>query len=259
MLFKAVFLRSTLTLSLAAFASSQTVADSLTVFAAASLKNAIDEIVVNYEADHSDSIVVSYAGSATLARQIEMGAPADIFISANTAWMDYLSNRALINEPTRFNLASNQLVLISHTPNAKLTLAKPQELLDWLDNEYLAMGLVESVPAGIYGKQVLTFYALWDSVKQQVAQSDNVRSALALVASGEAPLGIVYHSDAVVEPKVSIAATFPKESHDRILYPVAAVTESDKSTAAFLQFLRSEQSRAILERNGFLMDSHRRD
>ncbi|NRP10904.1 MULTISPECIES: molybdate ABC transporter substrate-binding protein [unclassified Marinobacterium] len=259
MQFKAVLLRSILTLSLAAFASSQAVANTLTVFAAASLKNAIDEITEHYEADHSDSIVVSYAGSATLARQIEMGAPADIFISANTAWMDYLSDRALINEPTRFNLASNQLVLISHTPDAKLTLTRSQELLDWLDNEYLAMGLVESVPAGIYGKQALTYFDLWDPLKQQVAQSDNVRSALALVASGEAPLGIVYHSDAVAEPKVSIAATFPTESHDRILYPVAAVTESDKSTAAFLEFLRSEQSRAILERNGFLMDSQQRD
>lgn len=255
MQFKAVLLRSIITLGLAAFASSQAVANTLTVFAAASLKNALDEIAERYEAEYSDSIVVSYAGSATLARQIEMGAPADIFISANTAWMNYLSKQALINESSRFNLASNQLVLISGTPQATISLDKPQQLLDSLDNEYLAMGLVESVPAGIYGKQSLTYYHIWDSVKQRVAQSDNVRSALALVSSGEAPLGIVYHSDAVAEPRVSIIATFPEESHDRILYPAAAIKDSDKSTDLFLQFLRSKQSKAILERNGFLMDS----
>jgi len=255
----AVTLRSILTLSLTAFASSHTAADKLTLFAAASLKNVIDEIAEHYEAEYPDSIVISYAGSATLARQIEMGAPADIFISANTAWMDYLSDQALINEPSRFNLASNQLVLISSRPEAKFSFEKPQELLDWLDEEYLAMGLVNSVPAGIYGKQALTYYHLWDSVKLQVAQSDNVRSALALVASGEAPLGIVYHSDAMAEPKVSIITTFPEESHDRILYPAAAINESDKSTEAFLQFLRSKQSKAILERNGFTMDTQQRD
>jgi molybdate transport system substrate-binding protein len=259
MQFKAVLLRSIITLGLAAFASLQAVADTITVFAAASLKNAIDEITEHYEADHSDSVVVSYAGSATLARQIEMGAPADIFISANTAWMDYLSDRGLINESSCFNLASNQLVLVSSSPEINASFKQPQDLMDALGDEYLAMGIVNSVPAGIYGKQALTYYNLWEPLKQQVAQSDNVRSALALVASGEAPLGIVYHSDAVVEPKVSIAATFPKESHDRILYPVAAVTESDKATASFLEFLRSELSRAILERNGFLMDSQQRD
>ncbi len=183
MLMKAVLLRSILTLSLTAFASSQSVADTFTVFAAASLKNAIDEIADLYEAQSSETVVVSYAGSATLARQIEMGAPADVFISANTAWMDYLSERALIDEPSRFNLASNQLVLISSRPNLEFTLDDPQELIKFLENEYLAMGMVESVPAGIYGKQALTSYHLWDALNRQVAQADNVRSALALVAS----------------------------------------------------------------------------
>jgi molybdate transport system substrate-binding protein len=259
MLMKAVLLRSILTLSLTAFASSQSVADTFTVFAAASLKNAIDEIADLYEAQSSDTVVVSYAGSATLARQIEMGAPADVFISANTAWMDYLSERALINEPSRFNLASNQLVLISSRPNLEFTLDDPQELIKFLENEYLAMGMVESVPAGIYGKQALTSYHLWDALNRQIAQADNVRSALALVASGEAPLGIVYQSDAVAETNVSIAARFPESSHDPILYPVATIKESDKQTDQFLQFLRSKQSKAILERNGFLMDSQQRD
>jgi molybdate transport system substrate-binding protein len=259
MLMKAVLLRSLVTLSLTAAASTHTFAETLTVFAAASLKNAIDEIVDRYEAQHSESIVVSYAGSATLARQIEMGAPADIFISANTAWMDYLSDQALINEPSRFNLASNQLVLISSLPQTTFSLDQPQELINSLNNEYLAMGLVESVPAGIYGKQALTYYKLWDSLKQQVAQSDNVRSALALVASGEAPFGIVYQSDAVAESKVSVAARFSERSHDPILYPVAAIQESNKLTDPFLQFLRSKQSKAILERNGFLMDWQQRD
>jgi molybdate transport system substrate-binding protein len=259
MLMKAVLLRSILTLSLTAFASSQSVAETLTVFAAASLKNAIDEIAQLYEAESSDTVVVSYAGSATLARQIEMGAPADVFISANTAWMDYLSDQDLVDEASRFNLASNQLVLISSTQNVKLSLDDPQELIDLLQNEYLAMGMVESVPAGIYGKQALTYYHLWDSLNRQVAQADNVRSALALVASGEAPLGIVYQSDAVVGTNVSIAARFPESSHDPIVYPVATIKESNKQTGLFLQFLRSKQSKAILERNGFLMDSQQRD
>jgi molybdate transport system substrate-binding protein len=259
MLMKAGLLRSILTLSLTAFASSQSVADTFTVFAAASLKNAIDEIADLYEAQSSDTVVVSYAGSATLARQIEMGAPADVFISANTAWMDYLSEKALIHEPSRFNLASNQLVLISSTQNVELSLDDPRKLIDLLQNEYLAMGMVESVPAGIYGKQALTSYNLWEALKHQVVQSDNVRSALALVASGEAPLGIVYQSDAVAETNVSIAARFPESSHDPILFPVATIKESDKQTGPFLQFLRSKQSQAILERNGFLMDSHQRD
>ena len=254
MIMKVVLLRSILTLSLTAFASTHAFAETLTVFAAASLKNAIDEIAERYEAEHSDSIVVSYAGSATLARQIEMGAPADIFISANTAWMDYLSDIDLIHKPSRFNLASNRLVLVSDLSDIIITLEKPLELIDQLDNEYLAMGLVNSVPAGIYGKQALTYYKLWGPLKEQVAQSDNVRSALALVASGEAPFGIVYHSDAVVESKVSIIATFPESSHDPILYPAAAVKESEKPTELFLQFLRSEQSKVILKRNGFLTE-----
>ena len=259
MLMKAVLLRSILALSMTAFASSQSVADTLTVFAAASLKNAIDEIAGLYEAESSDTVIVSYAGSATLARQIEMGAPADVFISANTAWMDYLSDQALLEEESRFNLASNQLVLISSTQNLDLSLDDPQELIDLLQNEYLAMGMVESVPAGIYGKQALTFYNLWDALNPQIAQADNVRSALALVASGEAPFGIVYQSDAVAEKNVSVAARFPASSHDPILYPVATIKDSDKQTGLFLQFLRSKHSKAILERNGFLMDSHQRD
>ena len=259
MLMKAVLLRSILALSMTAFASSQSVADTLTVFAAASLKNVIDEIADLYEAESSDTVIVSYAGSATLARQIEMGAPADVFISANTAWMDYLSDQALLEEASRFNLASNQLVLISSTQNLDLSLDDPQELIVLLQNEYLAMGMVESVPAGIYGKQALSFYNLWDALNPQIAQADNVRSALALVASGEAPLGIVYQSDAVAEKNVSVAARFPASSHDPIVYPVATIKESHKQTGLFLQFLRSKHSKAILERNGFLMDSHQRD
>ena len=259
MQFKAVLLRSILTLSLAAFVSPATFADTLTVFAAASLKNALDEITARYEAEQSDSVVVSYAGSATLARQIEMGAPADIFISANIAWMDYLSDRGLIDESSRFNLASNQLVLVSSAAEIKASFKQPQDLIQALGDEYLAMGIVNSVPAGMYGKQALTYYHLWNPLKHQIAQSDSVRSALALVALGEAPFGIVYHSDAVAEPNVLIAYRFPEQSHTPILYPVATMKESSKSTEAFLQFLRSDQSKAILERNGFLMESQQRD
>ena len=228
-------------------------AETLTIFAASSLKNALDEIVSVYQANSEDQLIVSYAGSSALARQIEMGAPADIFISANEAWMDYLLERNMILPESRFDLAYNTLVLIGGQDQTSIELENPAlKLSDYLSGNYLAMALTNSVPAGIYGKQALTKLGLWQDVETQVAQADNVRAALALVATGEAPLGIVYNSDAVAEPRVKKLATFPADSHAAIRYPAAITDLGNKSPAEkFLKFLRSSASTVILERNGF--------
>jgi molybdate transport system substrate-binding protein len=228
-------------------------AETLTIFAASSLKNALDEIVGVYQKESDDQLVVSYAGSSALARQIEMGAPADIFISANEAWMDYLQERKMILTESRFDLANNRLVLIGGQDQMPIALENPAlQISSYLNESYLAMALTNAVPAGIYGKQALTSLGLWQDVESQVAQADNVRAALALVATGEAPIGIVYNSDAVAEPKVKILATFPANSHAPIKYPTA-ITDLGKQIPAekFLKFLRSSATKAILERNGF--------
>ena len=228
-------------------------AETLTIFAASSLKNALDEIVTLYQADSKDTLIVSYAGSSALARQIEMGAPADIFISANETWMDYLQERKMILSESRFDLTNNSLVLIGNPTQTAISIVNPElKLSDYLSGSYLAMALTSAVPAGIYGKQALTSLGLWQDIETQIAQADNVRAALALVATGEAPLGVVYNSDAVAEPRVKILATFPTDSHAPIRYPAAITDLGNKSPAEkFLKFLRSSATTAILERNGF--------
>ena len=249
-----VFMRAGLSALLFAFLLPlKSSAETLTIFAASSLKNALDEIVSVYQKDSEDQLIVSYAGSSALARQIEMGAPADIFISANESWMDYLLERNMILPESRFDLANNRLVLIGGQDRTPIELENPAlKLSDYLNGNYLAMALTSAVPAGIYGKQALTKLGLWQDVETQVAQADNVRAALALVATGEAPLGIVYNSDAVAEPRVKILATFPVGSHAPIKYPVA-ITDLGKQIPAekFLKFLRSSATKAILKRNGF--------
>lgn len=228
-------------------------AETLTIFAASSLKNALDEIVSVYKKDAEDTLIVSYAGSSALARQIEMGAPADIFISANETWMDYLQERKMILPESRFDLTNNSLVLIGNPTQTAISIVNPElKLSDYLSGSYLAMALTSAVPAGIYGKQALTSLGLWQDIETQIAQADNVRAALALVATGEAPLGVVYNSDAVAEPRVKILATFPTDSHAPIRYPAAITDLGNKSPAEkFLKFLRSSATTAILERNGF--------
>jgi molybdate transport system substrate-binding protein len=222
----------------------------VTVFAAASLKTALDAILV--DADMSE-VTVSYAGSSALARQIEHGAPADVFISANTAWMDHLDENGLIAADTRRDLLGNRLALIAAPGNdTQIAIAPEMDLAGALAGGRLAMALVDAVPAGIYGKAALQALDLWDSVAPQVAQADNVRAALRLVALGEAPLGIVYASDAVAEPRVRVVALFDDTLHPRIVYPGAIVQTGDTPEArAFLDHLTSDAARAIFEANGF--------
>jgi molybdate transport system substrate-binding protein len=228
-------------------------AETLTVFAAASLKNAMDEISQRFGTDTGASVQVALAGSSALARQIENGAPADIFISASFEWMDYLEAEDLIDRRTRFDLLSNSIVLVAHDHTAKPVEIEPgMDFLKLLGDGHLAMALVDAVPAGIYGRAALHSLGIWDSVKDRVAQADNVRAALALVSSGEAPLGIVYRTDAAADDNVTIIGVFPRQSHAPIVYPVAAVANGESMlTSRFLDFLRSQPARDAFERQGF--------
>ncbi len=224
-------------------------ADRITVFAAASLKTALDEASAGFEAETGHEVVVSFAGSSVLARQIGLGAPADLFISANAEWMDSLEAQGHIVATSRRDLLSNRLVLVGPPRQ------KPSELAPALarDTGRVAMALIDAVPAGIYGKAALSNLGLWSLVEPRVAQTDNVRAALALVATGATPLGIVYATDALAEPQVSIIATFPEDSHPPIRYPAAMVTGRVTDPARdFLAYLFGPEAQAVFSRHGFL-------
>lgn len=226
----------------------------VTVFAAASLKTALDQIAEDWQAETGKSVVVSYGGSPALAKQIIEAAPADIFLSASPEWMDALAEAGLLRDGTRIDLLGNRLVLVAHGADAApVGLDPAPDLAALLAGGKLAMAMVDSVPAGQYGREALTSLGLWDSVKASVAQSENVRAALQLVALGEAPFGIVYASDAVAEPGVTVVATFPEDSHSPIIYPAALVADSAAPAAGeFLDYLSSPTARKVFEGQGFL-------
>lgn len=226
------------------------------VFAAASLKTALDDVAALYRRETGHAVVFNYAGSATLAKQIEQAAPADIFISANIAWMDYLDERGLIDRASRTILLGNAIVLVA-PKDSKIALAiKPgMHLAEYLGiGGRLAMANVDSVPAGLYGKAALEHLNVWEAVAGKVVQADNVRTALAFVARGEAPLGIVYATDATAEPAVKIVDKFPAKSHPPVLYSAALTTASNNPDAMnFLDFLESDTARPAFERQGFIL------
>ena len=227
----------------------------VTVFAAASLKNALDEASAAWTRDTARTTRISYAGSNALAKQIEAGAPADLFVSADLAWMDYAEKAGTIRPDTRVNLLRNAIVLVAPKGAARTIALQPGvDLAAALAGGRLAMGNVEAVPAGKYGKAALERLGAWDGVKSQVAQAENVRAALLLVARGEAPLGIVYATDAASEPGVEVVATFPEGSHPPIVYPAALTKDSrNAGAAAFLAYLRSPAARPFFERQGFVV------
>lgn len=227
-------------------------ADQVTVFAAASMKNAMEEVSEKFNEATGHDLAVSLAGSSALARQIQQGAPADLFISANPGWMDALEADGLIEPEMRVDLLGNAIVLIAHGEADKVEIGPELDLTGVLGENRLAMAMVDAVPAGIYGKAALESLGLWDAVAPKVAQADNVRAALALVATGEAPLGIVYATDAAATDKVSVIGTFPADSHPPIVYPAAAVTGHDNpAVIAFLEFLGTPAARAAFEAQGF--------
>lgn len=224
------------------------------VFAAASLKNALDDVNAQYARDTGKpAAAISYAASSTLARQIEAAAPADIFISADVDWMDYLAKRNLIKAETRKTLLGNRLVLVAPKASTVTVDIKPGFAIgSLLDGGKLAMADTSSVPAGLYGKTALEKLGVWSSVAGDIAQAENVRAALALVARGEALFGIVYETDAAAEPGVRIAGTFPENTHAPIEYPIALLAaSSNPDAAAFLAYAESAQARPLYEKQGF--------
>jgi molybdate transport system substrate-binding protein len=225
----------------------------VTVFAAASLKEAMDDQAKQFEASTGNKVIVSYGASNALAKQIESAAPADVFISADLDWMDYLDQRKLLAPGTRVNLLRNTLVLIAPASSkATLKIAPNFGLAAALGTEKLAMANPDAVPAGKYGKSALEKLGVWPSVERQVARAENVRAALFLVSRGEAPFGIVYSTDALSDKGVRIVDTFPPDSYPPIVYP-AAVVVSSKSPAArqLLDYIRSAPARPVWEKYGF--------
>ncbi|WP_312768185.1 molybdate ABC transporter substrate-binding protein [Pseudoxanthomonas mexicana] len=225
----------------------------LTVFAAASLKEALDDAAAAYRKQTGVPVRVSYAASSALARQIEQGAPADVFFSADLEWMDYLQQRNRLDVATRRSLLGNRLVLIApRASKAQVDLRRPATLLAALGDGRLAVGQTRTVPAGKYAKASLESLSLWNGVRPRLAESESVRAALMLVARGETPLGIVYASDAKAEPGVRVVATFPEDSHPPIVYPVAALRGARAAQAArFLQWLASPAADALFTKRGF--------
>lgn len=228
-------------------------AEEVVVFAAASLRTALDQVAQEFQATTGHSVLISYAGSSVLAKQILQGAPADIFISAAEPWMDVVAAEGLIADGNRRALLGNSLVLIAHDPNAAPVEVTPAlDLSGLLGGEKLAMALTNSVPAGEYGKAALQSLGLWSKIEPSVAQADNVRAALALVATGEAPLGIVYATDAVAEPLVKVIGQFPPDSHPPITYPAALLTMgTDAADLLFFNSLTSESAQATFAAQGF--------
>lgn len=231
---------------------SMAAAKDITVFAAASLKTALDKIAAEYQAASGDTVVISYESSAKLARQIQEGAPADIFISASKQWMDTLAEAKLIQDDSRKDLLGNTLILVAPGKDAaKVDIAEGFDLAGLLGDGKLAMGLVDSVPAGQYGKEALTNLGVWDAVEPKVAQADNVRAALKLVDTGEAAFGIVYGSDAAADDAVSVVGTFPEDSHKPIVYPAALTAAAAPEAKAFLDALSSDAASAEFTAQGF--------
>jgi molybdate transport system substrate-binding protein len=223
-------------------------AQSLTVFAAASLKNALDEVA----ALHKEKPIVSYGASSALARQIENGAPADIFISADLDWMDDVEKKGLVAPGTRKNLLGNRLVLVAPAKQpVKLQITSGFAIGKAIGNGRIALADPQSVPAGKYAKAAFEKLGVWDQVSGRVAAAENVRAALALVARGEAPLGVVYQTDANAEPGVMVAGVFPADTHPPIVYPAAALKGAKGGAAPFLQLLSSPAARRIFEKHGF--------
>ncbi len=225
-------------------------ADHILVFAAASMKTTLEAVTADFENRTGHTVAISFAGSSVLARQIQQGAPANVFLAANTDWMDVLDRDGLLAPDTRRDLLSNRLVLIGHEDTPP-TLTLP-DLPTALGTDRLAMALVDAVPAGLYGKAALQSLGMWDALAPRVAQTDNVRAALALVAVGEAPYGIVYATDAQAEPRVTVLAEFPENSHPPIVYPVAAQIGYDSpATRAFLDHLSSTAANDVFRAQGF--------
>lgn len=226
---------------------------SLIVFVAASMKNAIDDINTAFTAKTGVRIVASYAASSTLAKQIEQGAPADIFLPADTDWMDYATAKKTIDESTRINLAGNSIALIAPKDSGLVSvmIGPGFDLASLAGSGKIVTGDVKSVPVGKYARIALEKLGAWQAAESKFVMAENARTALTLVARGEAVLGIVYSTDARVEPAVKIVGAFPDDLHPAIIYPVAATMNAKAGATDYLTFLRSSAAEMILEKCGF--------
>jgi len=229
--------------------------ESLTVFAAASLKNALDDVDAEFAKATGIKVTASYAASSALAKQIEQGAPADVFASADLDWMDYAQQKKLIKDDTRINLLGNRLVLIAPktSPLGEVAIGPGFDLAGLAGDGHIVAGDVRAVPVGRYAKAALEKLGAWTRAAPKMAMTENVRAALALVARGEAPLGIVYETDAKTEPGVKIVGTFPMDSHPAIVYPFAATIGARPQAERYLAYLRSAAAKSLFERYGFTM------
>jgi molybdate transport system substrate-binding protein len=225
----------------------------LTVLAAASLQGPLDRLAAGFSAAGGPKVRISFAASSALARQVEAGAPADAFISADSAWMDYLDGRGLIAAGTRANLLANELVLVAPKDSpVKLRIAPGFPVAAALGGGRIALARPDSVPAGKYAKASFVALGVWPSIQDKVAGADNVRAALALVSRGEAPLGVVYRTDAMADPGVRVVDAFPPGTHPPVVYPAAVVKGGQEAAAKrFLDYLRSPAARAVWEQAGF--------
>ena len=226
-------------------------AEEITVFAASSLKTALDQVAADWQAATGNNAVIAYDSSAKLAKQIAGGGPADIFISASEAWMDAVQKEGLVKDGTRRDILGNTLVLIAHGQADPAEIGAGFDLAGRLGDGKLAMGMVASVPVGQYGKETLSALGLWDSVAANVVEADTARAALKLVATGEAPYGVVFASDAVAETGVTVIGTFPESSHSAILYPAAMMAGGKPAAEAFLDYLTQEPAQERFKAQGF--------
>jgi molybdate transport system substrate-binding protein len=225
----------------------------VTVYAAASLVDALNEIAANYKTSSGDTVKLSFAASSTLARQIEQGAPAGLFISADEDWMNYLAQRKLIIDDTRVDILGNQLVLIVPKEHAKhLDIAPGFDLVGLLGSSRLSVGDPASVPAGKYAQEALTKLGLWGVAEPRLLRAESVRVALLYVERGEAAAGIVYATDAAASKAVAVAGVFPENSHAPVVYPMAVLKDGDSAaTRAFSRYLRGAEAQAVFKRFGF--------
>jgi molybdate transport system substrate-binding protein len=228
--------------------------DTVTVFAAASTTNAINDIGKLFTEKGKGKVVPSFASSSTLAKQIEQGAPAQVFISADEPWMNYLEEKKLIEPGSRFNLLGNKLVLIAPSGSAvsKVEIGPKMDLVKLLGDGKLATGDPDHVPAGKYAKAALSKLGVWNDIEGKLARTQDVRGALTLVERGETPLGIVYATDAAVTPKVKVIGIFPADTHPKIVYPTALIAGKTSPVAkSFLEFLKTPEAKAVFEKYGF--------
>ncbi len=240
--------------ALAAAPQQASAQETITVFAAASLRNALDDVDAAFAKATGVKVTASYAASSALAKQITQGAPADVYVSANIKWMDFLDQKKLLVRGTRVDLLGNRLVLIAPKESKldHVEIAKGFDIAKLAGSGRIAVADVKAVPAGLYAKAALTSLGAWKAAEPKLAQAENVRATLAYVARGETPLGIVYATDAKIEPKVKIVGTFPVGSHPAITYPVAGLAASKNvHVMRYLHFLQTQAAKAIFEKYGF--------